>query len=184
MMGCSNLHPHAQIWATENVPTEPAKECQTQREYFEQNGRPLLFDYLQSELDADERIVTANDYFAAMVPWWATWPYEILILPFEPVATPADLSPVAVTALAQVLKQVLSAYDRLFGTATPYSMGFHPSPSNGENCSGWTFHAHLYPPLLRSATVRKHMVGFEMLAMPQRDLTPEAAAARLKKIID
>lgn len=181
MMGCSNMHPHAQIWATRNVPNEPGKELQTQLAYFRRHSRPMLLDYLQRELELDERVVAANDRFAAVVPYWAVWPYEALILPRRPLASPDDFDSDDVAGLAETFKRVLSAYDSLFAASVPYSMGFHPRPSDGNDCAGWIFHAHIYPPLLRSATVRKHMVGFEMLGMPQRDLTPELAAERLRE---
>lgn len=180
MMGCSNMHPHAQIWATSSLPNEPARERSAQQSWFDEQGTPLLMDYLQRELDADERIVFANDHFVAMVPYWATWPYETLILPREHVREPGELSGKAVYDLGCTLRQVIDAYDHLFHTATPYSLGFHPRPSDGGHDEGWVFHAHINPPLLRSATVRKHMVGFEMFGMPQRDLMPELAAERLR----
>ena len=180
MMGCSNIHPHAQIWATGNVPNEPEKERAQQREYFDQTGRALLADYVERELEAGERIVFANDYFVVLVPYWAAWPYEAMILPRQAVAGPEELDEYAVYDLGCALRQLLDAYDQMFHTATPYSLGFHPRPSDGGDHRGWVFHAHVNPPLLRSATVRKHMVGFEMFAMPQRDLTPELAAAQLR----
>lgn len=181
MMGCSNMHPHAQIWATSHVPNEPAKERRTQQAYFATNQSPLLGDYLQRELDLSERVVFENSSFVALVPYWATWPYETLILPRIPVAAPTELDATAVYDLGCALRQVIDAYDHMFHTSTPYSMGFHPRPSDRGDDSSWVFHAHLCPPLLRSATVRKHMVGFEMFGMPQRDLTPELAAQWLRK---
>ena len=184
MMGCSNLHPHAQIWATSAMPNEPAKERVTEREYHAANQRPLLRDYLDRELQSGERVVCQNDSFVSLVPFWATWPYETLIVPRQDISEPGELTAASLGALADALQTTLQACDSLFGTSTPYSMGFHPRPSDGEDCSGWIFHVHIYPPLLRSATVRKHMVGFEMLAMPQRDLTPELAAERLRQAID
>ena len=183
MMGCSNPHPHSQIWATRHLPTEPGKEARTQAVYFERHSRLLLSDYLQRETDDGVRIVFSNERFTALVPYWAVWPYELLLLPQSRVASPNDLQDDDLQALAEVLKNVLVAYDRLFATAMPYSMGFHPRPSDGGAHPGWLFHAHIYPPLLRSATVRKHMVGFEMLAMPQRDITPELAAEQLRAVL-
>lgn len=180
MMGCSNPHPHAQVWATEGLPTEPARELERQLEWYRDTGRPLLLDYLEAECAAAERLVCANEHAVALVPFWAVWPYETLLLPRAPAAGPGDLTPAAVGGLARVLRRTLVAYERLFATAVPYSLGFHPRPSDGGSYPEWQFHAHIYPPLLRSATVRKHMVGFEMLGMPQRDLTPETAAARLR----
>jgi UDPglucose--hexose-1-phosphate uridylyltransferase len=180
MMGCSNQHPHAQIWATENLPNEPAKELVAQREYFAEHDACLLLDYLRAELRAKDRIITANDYFVALLPYWAVWPFETLILPQRHIDAPDEMTGDEVRGLALVLKTVLSAYDRMFGVSAPYSMGFHPRPSDGKAHPEWLLHLHIYPPLLRSATVRKHLVGFEMLGMPQRDLTPEVAAAKLR----
>lgn len=183
MMGCSNPHPHAQVWATGSVPVEPARELENQRAYFESQGRPLLLDYLQAELDARERLVSHNDHALSVVPFWACWPYETLLLPRRAVSEPGQLTADEILGLAQVLRTTLVSYERLFRTAVPYSMGFHPRPSNGGDYPEWQFHVHIYPPLLRSASVRKHMVGFEMLGMPQRDLTPETAADRLRNTL-
>jgi len=181
MMGCSNPHPHAQVWATSSVPVEPAKEQRQQSAYYQQHARSLLMDYVDAELAAGERLVFRNDHAVSLVPYWACWPYETLLIPRQSAAGPAEMTAAQVFGLAQVLRLTLLACERLFSTAVPYSMGFHPRPSDGSEYPGWQFHAHIYPPLLRSATVRKHMVGFEMLGTPQRDLTPEAAAARLRK---
>ncbi len=183
MMGCSNQHPHAQIWATENLPTEPAKELAAQRAYLAENDRPLLRDYLVVELAADERVVAAGEHFVSLVPYWATWPFEQMIIPRRDVASPVDFSRDEILALAWILKRALTANDRLFDTSAPYSMGFHACPCDGEYPE-WVFHIHLYPPLLRSATVKKHLVGYEMLGMPQRDLTPEVAAERLRGCLE
>ena len=180
MMGCSNQHPHAQIWATENLPNEPLKELVSQRAYYESHERPLLIDYLEAELTDGERLVFENEHFVALVPYWAIWPFETLVLPRNEISSPDEMRPGEVRALAETLKAVLTAYDKLFGVQAPYSMGFHPRPSDGEAHPEWQFHAHIYPPLLRSATIRKHLVGFEMLGMPQRDLTPEVAAEKLR----
>jgi len=181
MMGCSNPHPHAQIWATSSIPVEPAREWQTQSEYFALNSRRLLLDYLQAELEAGERLVFSNQHAVSMVPYWACWPYETLLIPRRPVGGPDEMFSDEVAGLAQVLRHTLLSCERLFSTAVPYSMGFHPRPSDGAEHPEWQFHVHIYPPLLRSASIRKHMVGFEMLGTPQRDLTPEAAAARLRE---
>ncbi len=184
MMGCSNAHPHAQVWATANVPTEPAKELQAQSDYYERHGAPLLLDYLQAELERRERLIVDNDQLVAVVPYWAVWPYEALLLPRRQVAAPDELDPGEIRSLAATLKAVLGAYETMFATAAPYSLGFHPRPSDGRAHPEWQLHIHIYPPLLRSATVRKHLVGFEMLGMPQRDLTPETAAAALREAIN
>lgn len=183
MMGCSNAHPHAQVWATQNLPTEVVKELVAQSDYLAEHGAPLLIDYLQAELEEGARIIFKNECFVAMVPYWATWPYEALILPRRLVAAPDELHADEIASLALMLKTVLSSYDTLFSTSAPYSMGFHARPSDGASHPEWQFHVHIYPPLLRSATVRKHLVGFEMLGMPQRDLTPEVAAEALREAI-
>ena len=180
MMGCSNQHPHAQIWATEHLPSEPAKELACQSQYLDENQSVLLLDYLENELADGARVIHSNEHFVALVPYWATWPFEQIILPRRHVGASSDLSGHEVQSLAALLKRSLGANDRLFDTSAPYSMGFHPRPSDGNNHPEWQFHLHIYPPLLRSATIRKHLVGFEMLGMPQRDLTPEVAAEQLR----
>jgi UDPglucose--hexose-1-phosphate uridylyltransferase len=181
MMGCSNPHPHAQVWATSDLPTEPAKELESQSRYLQQHGRSLLMDYLLAELDDGSRVIHESEHFVAVVPYWAVWPYEALLVPRRRLAAADELSDLEVTSLAQTLRAVLAGYDSLFGVAAPYSMGLHSRPSDGETHPEWQFHIHIYPPLLRSATVRKHLVGFEMLGMPQRDLTPEVAAQALRE---
>jgi UDPglucose--hexose-1-phosphate uridylyltransferase len=180
MMGCSNPHPHAQVWATRSVPVEPSKELATQAAHFSGNGRKLLLDYLDAELDAGERLLSLNEHAVSLVPFWACWPFETLLVPRRSVAGPDEMTADEVAGLAAVLRRTVMAYERLFQSSVPYSMGFHPRPSDGGMHPEWQFHAHIYPPLLRSATVRKHMVGFEMLGTPQRDLTPETAAGRLR----
>jgi len=184
MMGCSNPHPHAQVWATSGIPMEPAKELGSQSQYYKSNGSVLLDDYLQAELERGERIVIENEHSVALVPFWAVWPYEAMLLPRRVVAAPTDLSSAEVADLARALGRILAAYDALFGTAAPYSLGLHPRPSDGLPHPEWQFHIHIYPPLLRSATIRKHLVGFEMLGMPQRDLTPEVAAEKLRQSLE
>jgi len=180
MMGCSNPHPHAQIWATAQLPNEQRKELSAQRHYHAQHGAALLMDYLKAELAAGERVVVENSAAVSLVPFWAVWPYETLILPRRAVAGWGELDETGLAGFAAALQGTLRALNRLFGTQVPYSMGFHPRPSDGSAHPEWQLHAHIFPPLLRSATVRKHLVGFEMLAMPQRDLTPEVAAAALR----
>ena len=182
MMGCSNPHPHSQIWATEHIPNEPAKEMERQEAYFNANGRTLLSDYLAEEHKRKERIILANDHFTALIPFWAVWPFEVLVIAHRNVRYLAELKSAEVTGLADIFKQVTTRYDNLFEISFPYSMGFHQASFDGRPHSEWTLHAHFYPPLLRSATVRKFMVGFEMLAMPQRDITPEIAATRLREL--
>lgn len=181
LMGCSNPHPHGQIWCMDALPNEAAKEDRQQRAYFEMHGSLLLADYAQQEEAQAQRILLANEHWLALVPFWALWPYELLILPRRPVARLPDLSAPERTALAALLQQVLVRYDNLFDTAFPYSLGWHGAPF-GAGAAHWQLHAHIYPPLLRSATVKKFMVGFELLAEAQRDLTAEQAAARLRSL--
>ncbi len=182
VMGCSNPHPHSQIWATAHIPNEPAKELTAQNEYYSRQGRPLLLDYLAQENRQKERQVVENEHFTALVPFWAVWPFEILLVAHRPCARLTDLSNEELGALADLLRQVTIRYDNLFEISFPYSMGFHQAPTDGNAHPEWVLHMHFYPPLLRSATVRKFMVGYEMLAMPQRDLTPETAAERLRAV--
>jgi UDPglucose--hexose-1-phosphate uridylyltransferase len=179
-MGASNPHPHGQIWATSTLPNEPARELETFRAHRAAQGTCLLCDYLAVELSRAERMVCANEAFAALVPFWAVWPFETLVLPRRHIAGLDDLTSTERDALADILKRLTTRYDNLFEAPFPYSTGFHARPCDGEPHDEWHLHAHFYPPLLRSATVRKFMVGFEMLGTPQRDLTPEDAAARLR----
>lgn len=182
MMGCSNPHPHCQIWASANVPHVVDLESQSQREHFERHGRTLLSEYLDIELRRAERLVAANEHFVALVPFWAVWPFEIMIVSRRPAGRVEDLSDDERLAFSAILKTVTTRYDNLFETSFPYSFGIHQRPTRGGE--GWHLHAHFYPPLLRSATVRKFLVGYEMLATPQRDITPEAAAQRLRDLPD
>jgi UDPglucose--hexose-1-phosphate uridylyltransferase len=184
MMGCSNPHPHSQLWAQSHLPNEIIKEQATQTEYFNKNNGPLLIDYAQVEHKQKDRIIFSNDHFTALVPYWAVWPFEVLVTAHRPSASLEELSSVEVSALAEAFKQVTIRYDNLFEISFPYSMGFHQAPIDGHPHPEWVLHAHFYPPLLRSATVRKFMVGYEMLAMPQRDITPEVAAERLRSLSD
>jgi len=180
MMGASNPHPHGQIWSTGFLPDEPAAETIAQRDHLAKTGHCLLCDYVATELAAGERVVFANDHFAALVPWWAVWPFEVLLVSRRHLGAMPELSGDERDALADALKRLTTRYDNLFETSFPYTMGFHQSLTDGESHPEWHIHAHFYPPLLRSATVRKFMVGFEMLGMPQRDITPESAAERLR----
>ena len=179
-MGASNPHPHGQIWATATVPNEPAREQDALRAHRASQGTCLLCDYLAMELSRGERVVCDNDAFVALVPFWAVWPFETLVLPRRHLGALEDLTSAERDALADLFKRLTTRYDNLFETAFPYSMGFHQRPCDGDAHDEWHLHAHFYPPLLRSATVRKFMVGFEMLGTPQRDMTPEDAAARLR----
>ena len=181
VMGSSNPHPHGQVWATRRIPTEPAKEDREQRAYFECEGAPLLVDYLIAELAAEERVVVENEDWAAIVPFWAVWPFETILLPRRHRQHLPELSPAERNSLADLLKRLLTRYDNLFETSFPYSMGWHGKPASAGDHAHWQLHAHFYPPLLRSATIRKFMVGYEMLATPQRDLTPEQAAQSLRR---
>jgi UDPglucose--hexose-1-phosphate uridylyltransferase len=180
MMGCSNPHPHGQVWATSYVPVGPARKLEAQRAYFERHRRDLLGDYLQKELAAGERIVCRNDHWVALVPFWAVWPFEVMLVPVRRVPDLPALAGAEREALADVLRRASVRYDNLFRVSFPYSMGFHGRPTDGEEHPWWRLHAVYFPPLLRSATVRKFLVGFELTAEPQRDLTPEDAAARLR----
>jgi UDPglucose--hexose-1-phosphate uridylyltransferase len=180
MMGASNPHPHGQAWATSSVPDELAKEDARQRQHWEANNRPLLMDYLDQELAAHERAVLENDHFVALVPYWALWPFETLVLPRRAVSSLVELTADERDALASFLPRLLGAYDVLFGVSAPYSMGWHQRPTRMESAPHFVLHAHICPPLVRPPNVRKFMVGFEMFAMPQRDLTPELAAERLR----
>ncbi|MBX3729633.1 MAG: UDP-glucose--hexose-1-phosphate uridylyltransferase [Candidatus Sumerlaeia bacterium] len=180
MMGCSNPHPHGQIWATETVPDEPAREDACQREHFARRGRTLIGEVLELECAHGERVVCANHSWVAWVPFWAKWPFETLLAPRRAVADMTLLDGPERDGLADILSRLTRCYDALFACLFPYTMGFHQAPTDGKAHPHWHLHAHFYPPLLRSATVRKFMVGFEMLATPQRDLTPEAAAGMLR----
>jgi UDPglucose--hexose-1-phosphate uridylyltransferase len=179
MMGCSSPHPHGQIWATSYVPAEPAREDATQAEWLRQHGQPMLQAYAEAEAVDGIRTVAMNDDWITLVPYWASWPYEILLLPRFAVQRMSALAPDQRDSLAEILKALTTAYDNLFQTSFPYSMGWHGAPGTGD-APHWQLHAHFYPPLLRSASVRKFMVGYEMLAEAQRDLTPETAAATLR----
>jgi UDPglucose--hexose-1-phosphate uridylyltransferase len=180
MMGASNPHPHGQIWATGSIPNEPAKEAAAQAAYFAGHGRPLLLDYLDQEEDAGQRLVCASRAWVAVVPFWAVWPFETLLVPRRVVRDLPALSDEERDDLADILKRLTTRYDNLFEATFPYSMGWHQHPANSAPVPGWQLHAHFYPPLLRSSTIRKFMVGFELLAEPQRDIPAELAAARLR----
>ena len=181
-MGCSNSHPHGQIWAQRSIPGEPAKELDNMRRYFDDNGTTLLGDYLAIELEREERVVCSNDHFAAVVPYWAVWPFELMILAKRHVVSLLELDNNEKDALADLIQRVAVRYDNLFDCSFPYSAGLHNAPTDSGPHFEWDFHMHFYPPLLRSATVRKFMVGYEMLANPQRDFTPESSAARLREL--
>lgn len=180
-MGCSNPHPHGQIWASNALPNEPFKEDHCQHQYFDKHKRPLLLDYVELEVKKQERVVAENEDWLVVVPFWAVWPFETLLLPKFLVARLPLLTNQQRNSLAAILKTLLQKYDRLFDTSFPYSMGWHAKPANHESGEHWQLHAHFYPPLLRSATIKKFMVGYEMLAEPQRDITAENAAKWLRE---
>jgi UDPglucose--hexose-1-phosphate uridylyltransferase len=182
MMGASNPHPHCQIWATASIPGEPAKELAAQRSYLQSHSQCLLCDYVAIERRRQVRMVYENAAFVGLVPFWAVWPFEILVVSRRHIGSMNDFTWDDARLLSQMLHRVTSTYDKVFGAPFPYSMGFHQSPTGGADHPEWHFHAHFYPPLLRSATVRKFMVGFEMLGNPQRDITPEIVAARLREL--
>jgi UDPglucose--hexose-1-phosphate uridylyltransferase len=181
--------PTRTAWAdlgADALPEGAIKEDRRQREYFAANKSPLLLDYLRREVEEKERLVQENEYWVAVVPYWAVWPFEVLLLPCHHTLRLPDLDETSKDALADILKRLLVRYDNLFETSFPYSMGWHGAPQGAvqtvEGEAHWQLHAHFYPPLLRSATVKKFMVGFEMLSEPQRDLTAELAAARLREL--
>ena len=180
VMGCSNPHPHGQIWATENIPSGAARRQAAQIRYFEAHGRDLLGDYLARELRENERMVLRNDHWLVLVPFWAVWPFETMVLPIRFVSDPGGLTSGERDSLADVLGRLNRRYDHLFGCSFPYSMGLHVQPADNEDRPYWRLHAAFLPPLLRSATVRKFVVGYELSAEPQRDFLPEEAAERLR----
>ncbi|MBC8102387.1 MAG: UDP-glucose--hexose-1-phosphate uridylyltransferase [Cytophagales bacterium] len=186
IMGCSNPHGHGQVWAGDYLPTLPAREDERQRDYFASHGASLLLDYVADERRRGERIVVEGEHWTALVPYWATWPFEMLLLPHRrAIPRLPDLAPSERSDLAQTLRRLLIRYDNLFETSFPYSMGWHGAPTGDlqeKDTAPWQLHAHFYPPLLRSATVKKFMVGYEMMAEAQRDLTPEQAADRLRAL--
>jgi len=184
VMGCSNPHPHGQIWASSSIPSEPMKEQNRQFDYFNKHGVTLLGDYLKRELEKNERIVYENDHFVVLSPYWAVWPFETMIVSRKPLQHLSQFSKDEKKGLADAYKQLTIRYDNLFETSFPYSAGIHQSPTDGQLHPEWHFHMHFYPPLLRSATVKKFMVGYEMLATPQRDITPETSARRLRETSD
>lgn len=184
LMGCSNPHPHGQIWAARSVPDLPAREGRRQAEYLEKNGRCLLCDYVELELERKERLVLENDSFAVLVPYWAIWPFEVMVLPRRHMSSIVGMSDNERIDLADILIRLAVRYDNLFLTSFPYSMGIHQQPSDGADHPEWHFHFHFFPPLLRSSSVRKFMVGYELLAMPQRDITAEQSAERLRELPD
>jgi UDPglucose--hexose-1-phosphate uridylyltransferase len=181
-MGCSNPHPHGQIWAQQTVPDEAAKKTQRMQAHFERTGGTLLGDYRAVERERASRLVCENESFVALVPFWATWPFETLVLCKRHVRSLSDMSDSERSDLADILKRLTTRYDNLFECSFPYSAGMHQAPTDGAKHDAWDWHMHFYPPLLRSSSVKKFMVGYEMLGEPQRDITPEAAAGRLRAL--
>lgn len=181
IMGCSNPHPHGQIWAQSTIPNEAVKRTANQQQYFAKNGRSLLHDYLLQEIDLCERIVCENEDFVCLVPFWAVWPFETIIIPRRAFAAVTDMTGQETQHFAAIIQEITTRYDNLFNTSFPYSAGMQQRPTDGKPYRGWHFHYSFYPPLLRSATVKKFMVGYELFAMPQRDITPEQAAKLLRK---
>ncbi len=181
-MGCSNPHPHCQIWANEEIPDIPRRETEVQGAHMRNNRQCLLCEYAALEGKAGERIISENNSFLLLTPFWATWPYEVMILPKRHVSSLKELTDAEIDDLAGIMLENGIRYDNLFRTSFPYSMGIHQKPTNAEDHDGWHLHFHYYPPLLRSATIRKFMVGYEMLSMAQRDITPESAAEILRSL--
>jgi UDPglucose--hexose-1-phosphate uridylyltransferase len=182
IMGCSNPHPHGQIWASSSIPNELQKESDNQEKYFQKKGKSLLEDYWKLEASKKERVVVENEHFIVVVPFWAVWPYETLLISKQHVQNISQFNKEQITAYAEILKDLTSKYDNLFNISFPYSAGIHQAPVNSGAQPFWHFHMHFYPPLLRSATVKKFMVGYEMLANAQRDITPEMAATTLQQL--
>jgi UDPglucose--hexose-1-phosphate uridylyltransferase len=180
MMGASNPHPHCQIWAQHSIPVETAREGEQMRAHLARTGRTLLTDYLHIELESGERVICSNDGFVAVVPFWAVWPFEALVISRRPATSLSELSDTERNQLADIIKRLTTRYDNLFETSFPYSAGTHQAPTDGKPHPECHLHMHFYPPLLRSSTIRKFLVGYEMLAEPQRDLTAETAAERLR----
>ena len=183
IMGCSNPHPHCQIWSSSSLPPIVAQEQENQVAYFQQHGRPLLLDYLKRELGAGTRVVYENNCFAVVVPFWAVWPFEAMILPKEHVVSLSQFSATQIADFADAYRTLTQAYDKVFNCEFPYTAGIHQAPSTAGGHAAWQLHMHFYPPLLRSATVKKFMVGYEMLAAPQRDITAESAAETLREAL-
>ncbi len=179
-MGMSSPHPHGQVWAMDEVPTLVEKEQESQSDYLRKHGTPLLLDVATDEVSTGERVVCANEHWVWLVPFWAVWPFEILLLPRFRASRFEALTEDQLDGLASILSEGLARFDRLFGCPFPYSMGWHFAPYNDNQVSAWQIHAHFYPPLLRSASIRKFLVGFEMMAEAQRDITPEEAAEWLR----
>jgi UDPglucose--hexose-1-phosphate uridylyltransferase len=183
VMGCSNPHPHGQIWSQSTLPNEVDKKDKQQKQYFKENKSSLLEDYLNQELEAGERIIFENDAFVVLTPFWAIWPFEVMIVPKKTQKNIIEMSDKEALNFAEAISVITKAYDKLFNTSFPYSSGIHQAPTNGKTNEHWHWHMSFYPPLLRSATVKKFMVGYEMFGSPQRDITAEIAAKKLRELI-
>ncbi len=183
VMGCSNPHPHGQIWAQSTIPNEPAKETEQQTNYYKQHNRSLLHDYVTIELKEESRIVFQNDGFVVLVPFWAVWPFETIIISKRHFQHIGQMTEQEKADFAEAIKTITAIYDKVFNVSFPYSAGIHQQPTDGKAYPGWHFHMHFFPPLLRSASVKKFMVGYEMLGSPQRDITPETSAEKLKSLL-
>jgi len=184
MMGCSNPHPHGQIWSQSSIPMEVEKKSKHQKEYWYKHRRSRLGDYIKQELELKERLILENEHFVGIVPYWAVWPYETMIVPKKQMQDIGQLNPEEEIAFAEILKNLTIKYDNLFQTSFPYSSGIHQRPTDSKEYPEWHFHMSFYPPLLRSKTVKKFMVGYEMFAGPQRDITAEQAAKTLRQLPD
>ena len=184
VMGCSNPHPHGQIWASNQMPDIPIAEDEQQLKYLRKTNNVMLVDYISQEISCGQRVVVESEHWVAVVPYWATWPFETLLVPRRHIQRLPDVTDAERNDLASIMKRLLTRYDNLFETSFPYSMGWHGAPFVDGDASHWQLHAHFFPPLLRSATIKKFMVGYEMLGEPQRDLTPEQAAVRLRDLSD
>jgi len=182
VMGCSNPHPHGQIWSQSTLPNEVDKKDKEQKQYFTKNRASLLGNYLQQELKEKERIIFENDTFVVLTPFWAIWPFEVMIAPKKPQKSIVEMSDKEALNFAEAISVITKAYDKLFNTSFPYSSGIHQAPTNGQENKHWHWHMSFYPPLLRSATVKKFMVGYEMFGSPQRDITAEIAAKKLREL--
>jgi UDPglucose--hexose-1-phosphate uridylyltransferase len=183
VMGCSNPHPHGQIWSQSTLPNEVDKKDKQQKQYFKENKSSLLEDYLNQELEAGERIIFENDAFVVLTPFWAIWPFEVMIAPKKSQKNIVEMTDKEALNFAEAISVITKAYDKLFNTSFPYSSGIHQAPTNGKTNEHWHWHMSFYPPLLRSATVKKFMVGYEMFGSPQRDITAEIAAKKLRELV-
>ena len=182
-MGCSNPHPHGQIWAQETIPNEIHKKTVNFSEYYKKNGKTILEEYIEQEINENERVIYENEDFVVLVPFWAVWPFETMIVPKKRMKNISQMNSVTITNYAKAIKTITSIYDKVFEVSFPYSAGIHQAPTDGRTYKGWHWHMSFYPPLLRSAAVKKFMVGYEMFAMPQRDITAEVAAEKLRSLL-